>query len=665
MGIVPKMISLYVHLLLVVVVAGSHYRGGAISYTIRAIPDNITGDGQQIPVRVMQRHSWRRSSDFCNDTSPSSGNLIGSGTLVSSSNQSMSSVTIPSIDTSVRCTDYNEEFDYSSGENSADVLLPINSRIEYLYQGCCWITLLSPDSESDWSLKLIVNTYRRPDGRLNSSPKTTMNPIVQVEVGKIGIIRIPMADSDGDPVRCRWGNSKEECGSICTPKGYLQSNPCQLTYNASRLGYHAVALVIEDFDSNDNVLSSIPLQFLIHIVNITTDNCSCTDPPIYIGEWPEDSCIGVQSNTTINARIQIRIPCENTCTTLQDILTVSPAGLIKGEITSDPINKNIYTMPIEWTPEPDQYGIHQLCVTPVDSQQQTGSQVCLTFQVDVNPPEFIRMTPTGFIFATQSSWTLETDRDIIRPRRSSGVYIRFFKRVNNEEVYRVDVASDVTVFYQPRTITFFTTQYTWEENEEYYVLLDAGVATLNESCGVESNPINNPHAWTFRVAVTETTNIEEIDITEQLVSSITTQQTTTKRQQTTTTTTTQLACPRWLHFDTISNESTNANETHFTFCFSVNTTLADVTISANTWVSCRMWKSSGAADPLLELYSEENGKLLAQNDDGNSFALQNCYAAVLSYRLQRGDYRVIIRNPKCAYGKFELRLSAEIDRNLK
>jgi len=97
----------------------------------------------------------------------------------------------------------------------------------------------------------------------------------------------------------------------------------------------------------------------------------------------------------------------------------------------------------------------------------------------------------------------------------------------------------------------------------------------------------------------------------------------------------------------------------------VETALADVTISANTWVPCMMWKLSGTADPLLELYTEPDGKLLAENDDGNNLTDRNCYAAVLSYRLEKGDYRVIIRNPKCAYGKFELRLSAEIDRNLK
>jgi hypothetical protein len=295
-----------------------------------------------------------------------------------------------------------------------------------------------------------------------------MNPIVQVQIGKTHVIRIPMDDSDGDVIRCRWGKTPDECGDTCTPKGSLRSNPCELTYNASHSGYQAIALVIEDFDSNNNVLSAIPLQFLIHIVNLTNIVTGCIDPPVYIGEWPQGSCIGVASNSTMNASIQIRIPCENTSTTLADILTVSPAGLIKGQITRDPLNKTIYRMPIEWTPDTDQYGIHQLCVTPVDSQQRTGSQVCLTFQVDVRPPEFVRLRPNGFISPTQSSWTIETDRDIVKSRRSSGVYIRFFKRSNNEEVCNVDVATNVNVFYQPRQITFDTRGCTWEQVRTFF-----------------------------------------------------------------------------------------------------------------------------------------------------------------------------------------------------
>ncbi len=224
--------------------------------------------------------------------------------------------------------------------------------------------------------------------------------------------------------------------------------------------------------------------------------------------------------------------------------------------------------------------------------------------------------------------------------------------------------------------------------------MDNGIAILNESCGVESVLTNNSNAWVFRIADATTTISEEIitssstqfisttqfiPTTQQFIS--TTQSTSTTQPISTTqsisttqfisTTTEQISssprprCPRWLNFNTISNESTSANEPYFIFCFSVETVLADVTIAANTWVPCMKWKLSGTADPLLELYSEPGGVFLAQNDDGNSLEFQNCYAGVLSYRLQKGDYRVIIRSPKCAYGKFELRLSAEIDQQLK
>ncbi|CAF2986927.1 unnamed protein product [Rotaria sp. Silwood2] len=120
------------------------------------------------------------------------------------------------------------------------------------------------------------------------------------------------------------------------------------------------------------------------------------------------------------------------------------------------------------------------------------------------------------------------------------------------------------------------------------------------------------------------------------------------------------ACYRWFQFNTILNLRTNAEYPTFTFCFTVNTTFADVTIVANTWVSCSSWKTSGASDPLIELHSENARQFLAENDDGNSIPSMNCYASVLSYRLPRGDYRVVIRNPKCAYGYYELRFLAEV-----
>jgi hypothetical protein len=116
----------------------------------------------------------------------------------------------------------------------------------------------------------------------------------------------------------------------------------------------------------------------------------------------------------------------------------------------------------------------------------------------------------------------------------------------------------------------------------------------------------------------------------------------------------------WLPFGTIKNITTNDNQQNYSFCFYVNKTLADVIVSANTWTPCATWKISGAADPLIDFYNITNYSiLLAQNDDGNSISELNCYAAVISYRLYRGNYQVIIRHPKCNYGRFEVRLSTE------
>lgn len=71
---------------------------------------------------------------------------------------------LQAISALVRCTDYDAEFDYSTGEYSTTVIVPFNKQIEYYYQGCCWIPLLPPDAASNWSLKFVVNTKRRLDG---------------------------------------------------------------------------------------------------------------------------------------------------------------------------------------------------------------------------------------------------------------------------------------------------------------------------------------------------------------------------------------------------------------------------------------------------------------------------------------------------------------------
>ena len=291
-----------------------------------------------------------------------------------------------------------------------------------------------------------------------------MHPIVRCEVDTICTITIPMSDSNYDPIQCRWGQSSNECGDICSPKGDLQAYPCVLTYNATEVGDEGVAVVIEDFDTNGQVLSSVPLQFLIHI-HEKPPPPPCPWPPVYIGNITNGQCIGVSSGSTIREEIRVKIPCNNTATNVSNILTISPSGMTKSAITRDPVDSDIYIMIVEWTPRADQYGVHQFCWIPVSSEGQTGLQTCVTYQVDVHQPKFITqsMTPTGIVSVNQSEWSILLDRDIVPPTRSD-IYIRFYKRNSNgndQEILRINALNDVR--YQPRNISFSTYGTTWEQ----------------------------------------------------------------------------------------------------------------------------------------------------------------------------------------------------------
>ena len=314
-----------------------------------------------------------------------------------------------------------------------------------------------------------------------------MQPVIRVQLGQTHVINIPMADIDGDRLGCRWGANASEVGSIYEPKGELESDPCQLTYYAGALGYEGVALVIEDFDSNNKTLSSIPLQFLIEIVaEVTTVRTTtvashsghtaatpgttpappCNLPPEYNGDWKLGACIGIASNATAQINITAKIPCPNSSTSIRNILTISPSGMTRGPITQDPNDNDTYIMQLDWTPRRNQYGIHQLCVTPEDNNTRSGQTTCFTLLVDVRSPQFVpdSASPTGVVPSNQSVWTIATDVDIIPPR-DLNVSAVFYKRdaLNSDSDVEITRVSALNAEYETRNITFNTGNTVWEQ----------------------------------------------------------------------------------------------------------------------------------------------------------------------------------------------------------
>lgn len=155
------------------------------------------------------------------------------------------------------------------------------------FRSSAWINTLLVGGGSDWSVITTINLNPRQDnGRINHSPVSAMAPIMRLQFGCTYTIRIPVADSDGDVVRCRWAakNPTDECGGVCLAftGAVLDQSKCELQYTANRTnGWYAVAVQIEDFMPSDTTfqrpLSSIPLQFL---VNINNTGIGCPAPAV-------------------------------------------------------------------------------------------------------------------------------------------------------------------------------------------------------------------------------------------------------------------------------------------------------------------------------------------------------------------------------------------------
>ena len=126
----------------------------------------------------------------------------------------------------------------------------------------------------NWNVSTTFSLARRSDtNEINSTPRTFVDPVINVQEGYNRTIVLPVSDPDGDIVRCRWAVGRE-CGSICNefPGATIDPTTCTITYQANRgLGYKAVAVMLEDFlPDSQQPLSSVALQFLVLVIKSTT-----------------------------------------------------------------------------------------------------------------------------------------------------------------------------------------------------------------------------------------------------------------------------------------------------------------------------------------------------------------------------------------------------------
>ncbi|CAF1255393.1 unnamed protein product [Didymodactylos carnosus] len=225
-----------------------------------------------------------------------------------------------------------------------------------------WRTLTSVTaggSGAPWQLECDIDIRLRPDnGLINTPPTANIISPIKIPVNVQETIQWSTFDADGDDIRCRWATGAE-CGGVCKslstyPAGTNLTSNCALNIKGTAVGtWYALAIMVEDFVNSTSftALSSVPLQFLISVIN-----ASCLDPPDII---PLDqSCIGVKVGVNYTYIFYAISNCGSTVT-ISDIATQSFTGLRK-IVPVTAINSTLYYIEVQWTPSASQTGSQTL-----------------------------------------------------------------------------------------------------------------------------------------------------------------------------------------------------------------------------------------------------------------------------------------------------------------
>ena len=360
----------------------SHFRGGYLSWeTILSNATNAT----MVTINLLQTYSWTYTKYPCSS-------LVGDSDSLTCISSNCSNYVSSMTTTQASCISYDVGLDISTGQSITPLTLLAGSQLILKYRSNTWLPLVQSTSIYYGLITFIDLRVRSDNGRINSSPTSTMTALVTVLTNSQQILRIPMADIDSDIIKCRWANDSsviantavDECEGVCSniPGAQLYTssnmdNNCSLVFTAALSGYYVVALQIEDYmpsAPNGAALSSIPLQFIVQALSI-----SCNQSSI-IGQLADGTTVQVVPNQNFSVSIIAQAGC-NTTSVNRFLTMTAPSGTVNttGVIS---LGSLLYSMVFMWTPTVSQIGSTQLyCTVAVDDNNLQSSQYCLNFIV--------------------------------------------------------------------------------------------------------------------------------------------------------------------------------------------------------------------------------------------------------------------------------------------
>ncbi|XP_039863049.1 uncharacterized protein YMR317W-like isoform X2 [Simochromis diagramma] len=273
---------------------------------------------------------------------------------------------------------------------------------------------------SNITTEALIDLRTRSDtGKENSSPQTTILPVMIVPSNCQMNFTLLMFDPDGDEVKCRFGNTSE-C-QPCNLSSFLTILPssCTLSFspnNSTTEGLYVVQLMMEDFPiknitltqtngtktkiTTNDAISKVPVQF---ILRVTTAATSCAEGdflPKFLSPTPAN---GAQLYNRANQTLEINIAAESTNSTISELMSTDSSNVTV-------IKTGPGQFSLRWMPSEREYGgSHPFCFVIQADSNHSGTKYyselrCVIVSVG-NKSDIIIATATGATLTSEATTT--------------------------------------------------------------------------------------------------------------------------------------------------------------------------------------------------------------------------------------------------------------------
>jgi hypothetical protein len=335
----------------------THFRYGNISWT--------WNNGKTVTFHVTQ--SWRRTYF------PGPPNL---GSVISATSMDFGDGQSAPINLTVTAVNTTEDWVY--GEATMTHTYANNGTFTASFTSCCRISTLQNNHDQTFLVESIVDI-----GNGNSSPVSSMPPIINVAVNQIDHFQLAASDPDGNVLSYRLA-TPAEMGAGCVQPNNISINPTTgvVTYNTA--GTAVNQLYNASFVVSDGH-ASIWVDVLLKIV------AQSTPPQFDYSITPANNThYDVQPGQTVSFSVKALD------ITPSDPVTLQALGLPAGAsiVPALPLTGNPVTTSFNWTPTVANLGSR---VVNFVAQDQNGIQTStsVTITVSLNPVFNVPPTPAA------------------------------------------------------------------------------------------------------------------------------------------------------------------------------------------------------------------------------------------------------------------------------